>query len=465
MAIHPVILCGGSGTRLWPLSRKSYPKQFAALVGEGSLFQQTVRRLSGEGFASPIIITAADFRFIVTEQLSAIGITPQAILIEPEPRNTAPAVLAAALWLAAREPDALMLVAPSDHAIGDDAKFRAAVHLGMKAATSGQIVTFGITPTRAETGYGYLEPAEGAKGAVRPLRRFVEKPEKPKAESMLASGHYLWNAGIFLFSVSAIAKAFERDAPAILAGVKAAVANATPDLAFTRLDPKAWGDATAISIDHAIMEKAANLSVVDFDGAWSDLGGWDAVWTAAGPDETGTVTSGNATAIACRDTLLRSESDNIALVGIGLEDMIAVAMRDAVLIAPLSRAQDVKLAVSALKEKSVSQAEASSRDHRPWGTIDRLAAGQGFAVRRITVNPHAALSLQSHQHRAEHWIIISGEAEVTADDITRTVAANQSLFIPPGARHRLANRKPLPLVLIEVRTGDYLGEDDITRYA
>ncbi|MFT3988315.1 mannose-1-phosphate guanylyltransferase/mannose-6-phosphate isomerase [Aestuariivirga sp.] len=465
MAIHPVILCGGSGTRLWPLSRKSYPKQFANLVGEGSLFQQTVRRLSGENFARPVIITAADFRFIVTEQLAAIGVTPEAILIEPEPRNTAPAVLAAALWLEARDPQALMLVAPSDHAIGDDAKFRAAVTLGTGAAASNQIVTFGITPTRAETGYGYLEPAEGAKGGVRPLRRFVEKPEKPQAEAMLASGRYLWNAGIFLFSVSIIVNAFAREAPAILAAVKAAVSRATSDLAFTRLDPQAWSSATAISIDHAIMEKAQNLSVVDFDGAWSDLGGWDAVWTAAKPDETGTATSGNATAIACRDTLLRSESENIALVGIGLEDMIAVAMRDAVLVAPLSRAQDVKLAVAALREKSVPQAETSTRDHRPWGTIDRLASGEGFAVRRITVNPHAALSLQSHQHRAEHWIIISGEAEVTADDITRTVSANQSLFIPPGARHRLANRKSEPLVLIEVRTGDYLGEDDVTRYA
>ncbi|WP_297341228.1 mannose-1-phosphate guanylyltransferase/mannose-6-phosphate isomerase, partial [Pseudophaeobacter sp.] len=351
--ITPILLCGGSGTRLWPLSRKSYPKQFVPLVGETTLFQASAQRLSGAEFAAPMVLTNSDFRFIVTEQLASVGIDPGAILIEPAGRNTAPAVLAAALYLAQSDPEALMLVAPSDHVVPDDAAFRAAVAAGADAAKQGQIVTFGIKPTHAETGYGYLEltgdPGDFSPRAIG-LKRFVEKPDAATAEAMLASGNFLWNAGIFLFSVKTILAAFAAHAADLVAPVEAAIAAGENDLGFFRLDPEAWAALDDISIDYAVMEKADNLTVVPFAAGWSDLGGWDAVWRESQADANGVVASGNATAIDCRDSLLRSEDDSLAVVGIGLQDVIAVAMPDAVLVADASRAQDVKLAVAALKE-------------------------------------------------------------------------------------------------------------------
>ena len=329
--IHPIILCGGSGTRLWPLSRKSYPKQFVPLVGETTLFQASAQRLSGAEFAAPMVLTNSDFRFIVTEQLASVGIDPGAILIEPAGRNTAPAVLAAALYLAQSDPEALMLVAPSDHVVPDAAAFRAAVAAAEPAARAGQLVTFGIKPDRAETGYGYLE-LDGDPGDFTPqvigLKRFVEKPDLATAEDMLASGQFLWNAGIFLFSVKAIIAAFEAHAPDLMAPVQGAVDQGEPDLGFLRLDPAAWDGAADISIDYAVMERAENLAVVPYAGGWSDLGGWDAVWRESGPDENGVTVSDAATAIDCENTLLRSESDEIELVGIGLKNTVAVAMRD-----------------------------------------------------------------------------------------------------------------------------------------
>ena len=465
--ITPVLLCGGSGTRLWPLSRKSYPKQFVPLVGEETLFQASARRLSGEGFAAPLVLTNSDFRFIVTEQLAGAGIDPGAILIEPEGRNTAPAVLAAALWLEKTDPDGLMLVAPSDHVVPDPAAFRAAVAAGAPAAAAGRLVTFGIKPTHPETGYGYLELAEDPGDfAARPLglKRFVEKPDLATAETMLASGQYLWNAGIFLLSVRAILAAFRAHAPDLIAPVAAAVEQGRPDLGFLRLDPAAWAGADDISIDYAVMEKADNLSVVPFAAGWSDLGGWDAVWREGGRDDRGVGLSGPATAIDCDDTLLRSEDAGLEVVGIGLKDIIAVAMSDAVLVADASRAQDVKKAVEALKAKGAKQATAFPMDHRPWGWFESLAMGDRFQVKRIHVHPGAALSLQSHHHRSEHWIVVEGTARVTIDDEVRLVTENQSVYIPLGAVHRMENPGKVPMVLIEVQTGSYLGEDDIIRY-
>ncbi len=461
MTITPVLLCGGSGTRLWPLSRKSYPKQFTELVGEESLFQASARRLSGPGYAAPLVITGADFRFIATEQLAATGIAGGTVLIEPEGRNTAPAVLAAALWLARKDPEALMLVAPSDHVIPDPAAFRAAVEAGRAAAEAGTLVTFGIAPDRPETGYGYLELAAAPNGGPVPLQRFVEKPDLATAEAMLATGSFLWNAGIFLFSVKAILAAFEAHAPELIAPVTAAVEGGATDLTFFRLDPGPWSQVADISIDYAVMEKADNLSVVPYTGAWSDLGGWDAVWRESGA---GVVTTGAATAIDCADTLLRSESPDLELVGIGLKDTIVVATPDAVLVADASRAQDVKKAVTALKAKGAKQAEAFPRDHRPWGWFETLALADRFQVKRIVVKPGAALSLQSHVHRAEHWIVVSGTAKVTVNDEVRLVTENQSVYIPLGAIHRMENPGRVPMVLIEVQTGVYLGEDDIVRY-
>ncbi|MBE0553974.1 MAG: mannose-1-phosphate guanylyltransferase/mannose-6-phosphate isomerase [Rhodobacteraceae bacterium] len=462
--IHPVILCGGSGTRLWPLSRQSYPKQFARLTGDESLFQTSARRCAGDGFAPPLVVTGDPFRFIVLEQLAAVQMAPQDVLIEPAARSTAPAIAAAALWLAARDPDAVLLVLPSDHVIPDAAAFRAAVTAALPRAVAGDLVTFGIHPDRAETGYGYLELSEAAGDGPQPLAAFVEKPDATRAAAMVQDGRHLWNAGIFLFSARAMIAAFAEHAPALLQGARAAVEGAARDLAFTRLAEAPWQALPDISIDYAIMEKAANLSVMPFTGHWSDLGGWEAIWQEAGPDASGNVLSGAAMAIDCRDTLLRSEAEGLQLVGIGLEDMIAVAMPDAVLVARKGDAQRVKEAVAALKSAGARQATAFNRDFRPWGWYESLALGNRFQVKRIVVKPGAALSLQSHHHRSEHWIVVEGTARVTVDDAVRLVTENESVYIPLGAVHRLENPGKLPMVLIEVQTGSYLGEDDILRY-
>lgn len=462
--ITPVLLCGGSGTRLWPLSRKSFPKQFALITGRQSLFQQSVLRLGGPGFLPPVVVTGSDFRFIVGEQMAAVGVTPGSIMIEPEARNTAPAVLAATLLIAQKDPEALILVAPSDHAVPDAQAFRDAVARGEAAARAGRIVTFGIAPTRAETGYGWLEREAGQVADSVPLMRFVEKPDLARAEAMLAAGNFLWNSGIFLFSARAMLQAFADHAPDLLPPVRAAVEAARADLDFLRLDPVAWAGAGSISVDYAVMERAQNLSVVPFDAGWSDLGDWASVGREMGADGRGMALSGAVTAIDCDDTLLRSENEGVEVVGIGLRDLVVVAMSDAVLVADRSRAQDVKKAVEALKAKGAKQAEALPRDHRPWGWFETLALSDRFQVKRIVVQPGAALSLQSHHHRAEHWIVVSGTARVTVDGTVQLLTENQSVYIPLGAVHRMENPGKLPMVLIEVQTGSYLGEDDIIRY-
>jgi mannose-1-phosphate guanylyltransferase/mannose-6-phosphate isomerase len=465
--ITPVILCGGSGTRLWPVSRKSYPKQFSRLTGEESLFQSTIKRLSGETFAAPLVVTGEAFRFIVTEQLSAIQTAPSGILIEPEGRNTAPAILAAALSLEAETPGALMLVAPSDHVISDAPAFRTAVASAVPAARDGAMVLFGIAPDRPETGYGYLELAKGADAtanAPQSLARFVEKPDETKAKAMLKAGNSLWNGGIFLFSTTTVIEAFKAHAPEVMAPVKASLDGAERDLGFTRLAAEPWGQAPDISVDYAIMEKAKGLQVLPYRGGWSDLGGWEAVWQNAGPDAEGNVTEGAATQIDCSGSYLRSEPEGPELVGLGLEDIVAVAMPDAVLVAKKGDAQKVRLAVDALKAKGAVTATQSARDHRPWGWFESLVVGGRFQVKRIVVNPGAALSLQSHHHRAEHWIVVEGTAQVTVDEEIKLVSENQSVYIPLGAVHRMENPGKVPMVLIEVQTGSYLGEDDIIRY-
>jgi mannose-1-phosphate guanylyltransferase / mannose-6-phosphate isomerase len=464
--ITPVLLCGGTGTRLWPLSRKSYPKQFAPLTGSATLFQSAVQRLSGPGYAAPLVITNSDFRFIVADEMKNLGTTPAAILIEPGPRNTAPAILAAALHLAATDPRAMMLVAPSDHVIPDAAAFRATVAAALPAAGDGRIVTFGITPTRPETGYGWLHLAADPATAAHPIsvQRFVEKPPAADAQTMLADGHYLWNAGIFLMTAETLIAAVNAHAPHLIPPIAAAVTAAKPDLSFLRLDPEAWAKVEDISIDYAVMEHAPNLVAMPFAAGWSDLGDWDAVWREAPPDAAGNVSHGDVMGLGCTNSLLRSEAEGQALVAIGLDGMIAVAMPDAVLVAPRARAQEVKQAVAALKARGARQAETFPRDHRPWGWFETLALGDRFQVKRIVVHPGAALSLQSHIHRAEHWIVVSGTARVTVDDTTTLVSENQSVYIPLGAKHRLENPGRLPMILIEVQTGAYLGEDDITRY-
>tara|TARA_R110002051_G_scaffold38640_1_gene81931 strand:- start:629 stop:1990 length:1362 start_codon:yes stop_codon:yes gene_type:complete len=446
------------------LSRKSYPKQFSTLIGDESLFQSSVNRLRGADYAAPVIVTADAFRFIVTEQLAGADVIPGAVLIEPTARDTAPAVLAAALHLAANDPEGMMLVAPSDHVIPDTDIFNATVAAALPAALAGQLVTFGINPDRPETGYGYLEldAAPSGKAAPVPLKSFVEKPDADTAAMLLAEGRYLWNSGIFLFSVPTILAAFDQYAPDMVKAVRAALDNAKSDLGFTRLAPDAWNTAEAISIDYAVMEKSNNLSVVPYSGRWSDLGDWAAVWRETETD--GVSLSGPATAINCKNTLLRSEAAGQAIVGIGLDDIVAIAMPDAVLISHKGRTQEVRKAVAALKEKDALQAETFPKDHRPWGWFESLVVGERFQVKRIVVHPGAALSLQSHHHRSEHWIVVEGTARVTIDDEVKLVTENQSVYIPLGAVHRMENPGKMPMTLIEVQTGNYFGEDDIIRY-
>ncbi|MEO1109740.1 MAG: mannose-1-phosphate guanylyltransferase/mannose-6-phosphate isomerase [Pseudomonadota bacterium] len=468
--VYPVILCGGSGTRLWPLSRKSYPKQFVPLVGETSLLQDCAVRLRGPKaapYANPLILTNEGFRFVVPEQLMGVGVDPGPILIEPEGRNTAPAVLAAALQLSDSDPEAIMLVAPSDHVVPDTTAFHAAVARGIEAISArSDLVTFGIKPDRPETGYGYLKLSQtpDASGAAIPLHRFVEKPDLDRAEAMLEDGSYLWNSGIFLFAVRDIIGAFEQHAPELIDPVRQAVELAQSDLGFLRLDASAWAKVDDISIDYAVMEKAANLSVVPYADGWSDVGSWTAVHELSAPDASGVATTGEVTTIDCQNVLIRSESPAQEVVAMGLENIIAVAMPDAVLVASMDRAQDVKQAVSALKAKGARQAESLPVDHRPWGWFESLVIDDRFQVKRIHVNPGAALSLQSHHHRSEHWIVVKGTAKVTIDDEVQLVSENQSVYIPLGAVHRMENPGKVPMVLIEVQTGSYLGEDDIVRY-
>jgi len=462
--ITPVILCGGSGSRLWPLSRKSYPKQFVPLVGDKTLFQNSATRLTGKQFKNPVIVTNSDYRFIVTEQLQEIGIDPGAILIEPEGRNTAPAILAAALFEYQINPDAILVVAPSDHVINDVNAFQLAIEEAYKVALGGQLVTFGIKPTHPETGYGYLELSKITTAQAVPLKAFVEKPDLTNAKKMIQSENFLWNSGIFLFQAKDIIEAFKKYSPSDLDAVDLSLTNSINDLGFCRLNLTDWVKTENISIDYAIMEKSDNLSVVPFSAGWSDLGGWDAVWRENVSKTNGVQTSNNSTVIDCENSLIRSEDDSIEVVGIGLKNIITIAMKDAVLVADMSKSQDVKKAVDILKEKQAVQATHFPKDHRPWGWFESLTINEKFQVKKIHVHPGASLSLQSHKYRAEHWIVVSGIAEVTIDKDVKQVNENQSIYIPLGAIHRMKNPGKEPMELIEVQTGTYFGEDDIHRY-
>lgn len=466
--IYPVILCGGVGKRLWPKSRKSYPKQFAELVSEKSMFQSTIERINWSNSARPTIVTSDSYRFIVTQQLKEIGVSEGKILIEPNQKNTAAAVCAAALALEENGQDALILVMPSDHIIPDESSFHEAVLIGAKEASKGKIVTFGVRPTRAETGYGWLELSERPDAKCspipQPLSSFVEKPSESEARKLFEGGGYLWNSGIFLFSIRTIVAAFKTFQPKILEATNQSLQRSKEDLDFTRLEPNEWNKLPNISFDYAIMEKAKNISVVPYGGDWSDLGDWSAVWRQSAKDDDDTVLVGNATKIDCSGSLLHAMSENQELVGIGLKDIIAVSTPDAVLIAHKDRTQDVKRAVELLKDKGATQAENLLRDYRPWGWYETIALGNRFQVKYINVYPGESLSLQSHLHRAEHWIVVAGTAKVVVHDKEKLVTENQSTYIPLGARHRLENPGRVTLTLIEVQTGSYLGEDDITRY-
>lgn len=456
--IRPVILAGGTGTRLWPRSRAGFPKQFAQLVGEETLFQSAILRVTGEGFSAPIVVTAEPFRFIVLEQLDALGLSAAAVLIEPEAKNTAPAVAAALAWVEANDADAHLLVTPSDHVIADAKAFREAA---LKASAHAGLVTFGVAPTRAETGYGWLEMAARVDAQTPcPLTRFVEKPDAASAQLMFKVGGYLWNAGIFLGPSRVFREAFETHAPLLRAQVFQAFEAGRHELGFIRLDKEFWAGLEAVSFDHAVMEKAANLSVVPWDSGWSDLGSWDAIWREKG---SGTICDGTAEAIDCKNTYLSSAGGQ-RLVGLGLSDIVAVALPDAVLVTTRDAAQNVGKAVDVLTSQNAPQAHEFPRELRPWGWFETLAVEERFRVKRIVVKPGGRLSLQSHKRRAEHWVVVEGTAQVTIGDHRRRLGENQSVYLPVGARHRLENESDTDLVLIEVQTGAYLGEDDIERF-
>ena len=467
--VYPVLLAGGSGTRLWPLSRKSYPKQFSNIIGDKTLFQASAQRLTSSNiieFAPHITLTNSDYRFIIGEQLQKVGIDPGPILIEPEAKNTAAAILAASIFAHSKDENAVLLVAPSDHVIPGTDDFHQAIKVGLSHVQNQKMVTFGIKPTHPETGYGYLELSTNPiddRGTSN-LEKFIEKPDLQDAKQMLEAGHYLWNAGIFLFRAQDMIDAFSTYTPETLDLVSKALNEASEDLGFLRLSLKPWSELQDISIDYAIMEKAQNLVSVPFASKWSDLGGWDAVWAEGKPDIRGNVTSENVHVIECSNSLLRSESNSQQVVGIGLNDIMAVAMPDAVLVATKDRAQDVKKAVELLKAEDIGQAEIFPKDHRPWGWFESLALGERFQVKRICVQPGAALSLQSHNHRSEHWIVVDGTARVTIDDEVKLVNEGQSVYVPLGAVHRMENPGKLPMLLIEVQIGTYLGEDDIIRF-
>ena len=466
--ITPILLAGGTGERLWPLSRKSYPKQFSSLLAGKTLFQQSAKRLASTedlDFNPLMIMTTDQFRFIVLEQLNDIGISPGRILIEPEGKNTAPAILAASILAFKEDENALLLVLPSDHVIPDVKLFQQTVRTGCEEAQKGKIVTFGIEPTSAETGYGYLEVADRFNRETQDLLRFIEKPDQETANKMLSEGNYFWNAGIFLFRAKDMINAFEKHASHLVKNVNDAVENAKADLGFLRLDPMAWSACIGESIDYAIMEKLSNISVVPFFSKWSDLGSWDAVWKEMSHREDGVVVTGNSHAIDCNNVLLRAEHKQQHLVGLGLSNLIAIAMPDAVLVADKSRSQEIKIVVEELRSKNIQQAEVFPKDHRPWGWFESLTISDRFQVKRIHVHPGAALSLQSHNHRSEHWIVVEGTAKVTVDDAVKLITEGQSVYIPLGATHRLENPGKIPMIIIEVQTGPYLSEDDIIRYS
>jgi len=459
--VLPVLLCGGSGTRLWPLSREAYPKQFLPLAGKVSLLQATCLRLQGlPGAEAPLLISNEEHRFMVAEQCRQINVLPQTLILEPIGRNTAPAIAVAALHALESQQDPILLVLPSDHILRDEAGFRAAVIQAMPAAEAGGLLTFGIVPTAPETGFGYIKAGLG--DGVRAVEQFVEKPDQQTAEKYLASGEYFWNSGMFMFRASRFIEELEKFAPSILQQCKAAIANAKRDADFLRLDKEAFAACPADSIDYAVMEKTEHAKVLPIDVGWSDVGSWSALWQVADHDVDGNVHHGDVMSENCKNTFIWSGNRLVSTLGI--ENMIVVDTDDALLIAHQDHVQDVKKIVARLKSEDRPQAVQHRQVYRPWGSYTSVDSGERFQVKRIIVKPGAALSLQMHHHRAEHWIVVSGTARVTCDEKIMTLTENQSTYIPLGSKHRLENIGKLPLELIEVQSGSYLGEDDIVRF-
>lgn len=462
--ITPVILSGGSGTRLWPASRSLYPKQLLPIASERTMFQETVGRFSHRpGFLSPLVICNDEHRFIIASQLQALGVIPESLVLEPMGRNTAAAAAVAALILSERADQSLMLVAPSDHVIDDPVAFHAAIRIAASAAEQGRLVTFGMKPLHPETGYGYIEraqPLDGISGAFS-VARFIEKPERRKAEQLVATGHSFWNSGMFLFSPAAWLEELSRHAPDVLVGASRALREGSRDLDFFRLNRESFAAIRSVSIDYAVMEHTTNAAVVPATIGWSDIGSWSAMWERGEKDDAGNVVSGDVIIKDSRDSYIRSDRRLVAALGV--DDLIVVEMADVVLVCRRGRDQDVKLLVEHLVKSQRAEASQHTRVYRPWGFFETLHMAPGTQVKLIEVYPGAALSLQYHHKRAEHWVVVSGEASVVRGDDQLVLKENESTFIPIGVKHRLENRTGESLRIIEVQIGEYLGEDDIVR--
>ncbi|HEX7018452.1 MAG TPA: mannose-1-phosphate guanylyltransferase/mannose-6-phosphate isomerase [Gemmatimonadaceae bacterium] len=455
--LHPVILSGGSGTRLWPLSREHYPKQLLRLLGDGTLLQQTVTRLDGLPEVAPaVLVCNEEHRFLVGEQVRETGATAATIILEPEGRNTCPAATLAALLLREQE-DPLLLVMPADHVIRDVEAFHRAVTAALPLARDGSLVTFGIVPKTPATGYGYIRRGQGSAVA-----EFVEKPDAATAQRYLDSGEYLWNSGMFLMRASVWLEELERHAPDILEHCRAACAGGRRDGEFFRVDAQAFRRCRSDSIDYAVMEKTTRAAVVPLDAGWSDVGAWSTLWEVSPQDAAGNVAQGDVCLHGVRDTLVLAQHRLVAAVGV--KDLIVIETADAVLVMHRDAAQDVKHVVETLKKQKRGEHITHRRVYRPWGWYEGVDAGDRFQVKRLMVKPGAALSLQMHHHRAEHWVVVKGTARVTRGDEVFMLTENQSTFIPIGARHRLENPGTIPLELVEVQSGSYLGEDDIVRF-
>ncbi|ANY16785.1 mannose-1-phosphate guanylyltransferase/mannose-6-phosphate isomerase [Bordetella pseudohinzii] len=459
--LRPVLLVGGTGTRLWPLSRGSYPKQFLPLLGDLSPLQATCERVKGLDAQAPIFVANEEHRFIVAEQLRQIGQHEPAILLEPAGRNTAPAIALAALLAQAEGDDPVLLVLPSDHAVTDAGRFQEAVRQALPAALDGRLVTFGIQPTYAETGYGYIR-AGAVRQGVADVEAFVEKPDAATAEQYLASGRYFWNSGMFLFRASRYLQALQTHRPDILAACRQAMARLRHDGDFIRLDEAAFAACPADSIDYAVMERDPGVAMVPLDAGWSDIGSFASLWQLAPQDRQGNALRGDVIAEDCRNVYAYSSHRLLALLG--LEDVVVVETADAVLVAARDKVQDVRRIVARLNAGKRAEASAHRLVYRPWGSYDAIDGGERFQVKRIRVAPGARLSLQMHHHRAEHWIVVTGTARVTRGDEVFLLSENQSAYIPLGVKHRLENPGSIDLELIEVQSGPYLGEDDIVRF-
>ena len=458
---YPVILSGGSGSRLWPLSRSLYPKQLLPLSSERTMIQETALRAHKGHFANPIIICNEAHRFIVAEQMQEAGVTPLRLMLEPVGRNTAPAIAAAALVLAEIDSDAIMAVFPSDHVITDHAGFLAALDKAGIAAAAGHLATFGMKPTAPETGYGYIQRGKKLTEGAFAVERFIEKPDFERASAMVAQPEFLWNSGMFVFKASVFLDEMRRLCPEIVAAVGKSLDKAKIDADFLRLDAEAFAGSPSASIDYAVMEHTDHAAVVPSDFGWSDVGSWSALWEITGKDKAGNVAAGDVMIVNCKDSYLRG--DGVLVAGVGLQDIIVVATEDAVLVADRRHVQEVKKIVESLKEKKRSEGDLHRKVYRPWGYYQSIDSGARFQVKQITVKPGGKLSLQMHHHRAEHWVVVEGTALITRNDETFLLRENESTFMPIGTKHRLENPGKVPLKLIEVRSGTYLSEDDIVR--